>query len=152
MIPSNPTEVPVVISTNQAGASTDNQAQLPPNEVVTIADRRVRVAKSGLEDASIYTYCRQWTYNNPNPMYTGQFEEAPTLPPIQQPVKLEEDATNTASAPPEMYDIGNEELKDLERINGKQRQRWKALGNDMRNNAVGKRAPYLQRLHAAISK
>ena len=148
MIPSNPSDVSGIVPTNP---SADIQAQLPPNEVVTIADRRVRVAQAGLENASIYTYCRQWTYNNPNPMYSGQFEEVTPLPPIQHPPN-QEDAITTASAPPEVYDIGSKQLKDIEIINEKQKQRWKALGNDMRNNAVEKRAPYLKRLQAAISK
>jgi hypothetical protein len=149
MIPSNVNEMQGIVSANPAA---DPQAQLPPNEVITIADRRVRVAQAGLEDATIYTYCRQWTYNNPNPMYSAQFEEGIPLPPIQN---LQIDASIPTAAPsaaPEVYDVGNKELNDLDTINEKQKQRWKALGNDMRNNAVGKRAPYLQRLQAAISK
>jgi hypothetical protein len=151
MIPNNANNLPGIESTNPAGRSADPQAQ-PPNEVITIADRRVRVAQAGLENATVYTYCRQWTYNNPNPMYSAQYEEGKALPPIQHLKIEEENAANTTSAPLEMYNVGNQELKDLETITEKQRQRWKALGNDMRNNAIGKRAPYLQRLQAAISK
>lgn len=149
MIPNNANNLPGMESTNPASRSADAQ---PPNEVVTIADRRVRVAQAGLENASIYTYCRQWTYNNPNPMYSAQFEEGQALPPIQHIKDEEEKAATTTSAPLETYNVGNTELKDLETITEKQRQRWKALGNDMRNNAIGKRAPYLQRLQAALSK
>ncbi len=150
MIPSNSNEVLGISAA--APISADAQAQRP-NEVITIADRRVRVAQAGLEDASIYTYCRQWTYNNPNPMYSAQFEEGSVLPPIQHPSETLEDAAAAATtAPPEVYDVGTKELSDLETINEKQKQRWKALGNDMRNNSVGKRAPYLQRLQTAIAK
>ncbi|KAH7622134.1 hypothetical protein NADE_004725 [Nannochloris sp. 'desiccata'] len=151
MIPNNANDLVGLESTNPASKSADAQAQLP-NEVITIADRRVRVAQAGLENATIYAYCRQWTYNNPNPMYSAQFEEGQALPRIQHLKEEEENAANTTSAPLEIYNVGNKELKDLETITKKQRQRWKALGNDMRNNAVGKRAPYLQRLQAAISK
>jgi hypothetical protein len=151
MIPNN--DITGMPSTNLgAPGSADPQAQLPPNEVITIADRRVRVAQAGLEDATIYTYCRQWTYNNPNPMYSAQFEEGAALPPIQHLSVNQEDAITTSSAPPEIYDVGNKQLKDLEVIHEKQRQRWKALGIDMRNNAVSRRTPYLQRLQTAITK
>lgn len=116
------------------------------NEIVTIADRRVRVHGAGLENASNYTYCRQWAYNNPNPTYTGPLDEGIKLPPVQHPEPRPQ-LTPLDSATP---DVGDDNLSEMTEIEEKQRQRWKAAGEHMRTNAAERRAPYLNRLQAAM--
>ena len=118
-----------------------------PNEVIAIADRRIRVAGGGLEEGSIYNYCRQWSYNNPNPPFTGNLDEAAKLPPLhrdpQQPPMPPFNA--------EEYDIGSADLSDLSIINEKHTRRWKAAGQHMRKAAAEERAPHAHRLQSAIN-
>ena len=132
--------------THPANNTFDGGATQHPNEIITIADRRVRVYGAGLENASIYTYCRQWTLNNPNPTYSGPTEEVVKLPAIQHPEPGPEQTPFEVAA----LDVGNDELTDLTEIIEKQKQRWKAAGEGMRKNAAEKRAPYVDRLNSAI--
>ena len=131
----------------------------PPPDIITIADRRIRIAGGGLEDASIYTYCRQWTYNNPAPTFTGPLDEAPRLPPIQFPPPALSTSTSTSPVPPpsslhEPTDPGVKDLSvevDFSDIQSKQTERWKGIGAHMRRAAAEKREPYCQRLASVSS-
>lgn len=118
----------------------------PPAEVITIADRRIRVAGAGLEDASLYNYCRQWAFNCPAPTMVVP-EDHPILPPIQRP------SAPPAAAPTDdpRLDVGSAELTDSAEIEAKQRARWKAAGEAMKREAAQRRAPYVQRLASALN-
>ncbi len=142
------TETPIVPGAQIVAAEVAWPASTlqPPAQVITIADRHIRVAGAGLEDASLYNMCRQWAYNTPVPTMATP-EDHPILPPIQRPA-----APPTAPAADDpRLDVGGSELTDFADIEAKQRQRWKAVGESMKREAAERRAPYVQRLAATLN-